>query len=86
MSKPEGKRACALAAVRHPGSSPLISTQHRRNPMSKARRIQATHGVTDCISQVPPEIQKSRKQERLHETVPKHRETDCSPGGKNRMT
>ena len=36
----------------------------RRNPMSNARRIQASRWATDCISQVPPGIHKSRNQKR----------------------
>ena len=78
-SIPEG-RAFALADVRHQRSSPLISGQGSfifqvsrhletcrewfNNPLSAARRIQARHPVTDCISQVPPKIKKTQNQER----------------------
>ena len=58
-----GKRVLALASVRHDKSSPLISAQERRNPMSKAR-ILAVHWVTECISQVPPGIHEPQNKNR----------------------
>ena len=47
-SKPEGKRVLALASVRHQKSSPKTPLRKRRSPMSKAKRIQVRHRVTDC--------------------------------------
>ena len=52
-SNPEGKRVLALASAQHQKSSPLISVQERRKPISRSRRIQLRHWATDGFPRCP---------------------------------
>ena len=59
-SQPDGKRVLPPASVRHQKSSPSISAEEKTQSDVKGQENRAT----DCISQVPPGIHKSRNQKR----------------------
>ena len=66
-SVPGGKRAYALAAVRHQKSAPRVSAQGQtQSDVNGQENPGQGVGATICISQVPTEIQKSRNQKRQH--------------------